>query len=527
MAKSLAQLNAEIASLFPDNTSGLITPASERQMLTDVVASAIGVPPAINLALSTPSILPDGTDQSANMTALLASLQTLGQGATLLFGPGTYRFNSPIVFPNDGVGIPHQVAIVLQGAGSQWSGETGAYPGQATMLDIRTSDALGHIQTYGIGSLTIRDMTITDGGSSGGNPFLFTTNTTLHVTHCTFLGQTGFNGTTNNQDAIVLGGTNPVNDGSTNAAFQGYGTVISENQFDRIRRLAYVRVYANGVVIEKNWVERNSGNPLANGSVIEIDGTGAGGAPGNFAVGTCVRDNVIEISNYPYFVNNLWGANTNITGNSLFDPTATTVAGVLESVNSVDTYVVGNLLTGKPYVTGHITGITYFSPATSGVPSNLPAGVLGPLNITGNFIATGQTCQVGTAGLTNNLQFPQTSGIAKVSVDGVDLIFGNTASGSMFFDNSGSGGKFIFRTTGFATVLDYGNANAGKWTLAAPIVVKSYTVATLPTGVLGAQAQVSDGDAGLAWGATVINSGAGATKYLVWYNGANWTVVGK
>lgn len=53
------------------------------------------------------------------------------------------------------------------------------------------------------------------------------------------------------------------------------------------------------------------------------------------------------------------------------------------------------------------------------------------------------------------------------------------------------------------------------------------TVSTLPTGVAGMTAYVTDGDAGLAWGATVVNTGAGATKYLVWFNGANWTVAGK
>lgn len=56
---------------------------------------------------------------------------------------------------------------------------------------------------------------------------------------------------------------------------------------------------------------------------------------------------------------------------------------------------------------------------------------------------------------------------------------------------------------------------------------KGYTVSTLPTGTTGMVAHVTDGDAGLAWGATVTNSGGGATKYLVWYNGSNWTVSGK
>lgn len=77
------------------------------------------------------------------------------------------------------------------------------------------------------------------------------------------------------------------------------------------------------------------------------------------------------------------------------------------------------------------------------------------------------------------------------------------------------------------------NVAAGVSNFGGPLVVAAaYTVATLPstapTGkVTGAQATVTDGDASLAWGATVINSGGGATKYLVWYNGSNWTVLGK
>jgi len=60
-----------------------------------------------------------------------------------------------------------------------------------------------------------------------------------------------------------------------------------------------------------------------------------------------------------------------------------------------------------------------------------------------------------------------------------------------------------------------------------PIRLKGYTVATLPAGTQGDTTFVTDGDSGLAWGATVINSGAGATPYMVWYNGTNWTVSGK
>ena len=59
-----------------------------------------------------------------------------------------------------------------------------------------------------------------------------------------------------------------------------------------------------------------------------------------------------------------------------------------------------------------------------------------------------------------------------------------------------------------------------------PQNVKGYTVATLPSSPsIGAMAYVTNGTAALAWGATV--TGTGSAVYLVWWNGANWTVVGK
>lgn len=59
------------------------------------------------------------------------------------------------------------------------------------------------------------------------------------------------------------------------------------------------------------------------------------------------------------------------------------------------------------------------------------------------------------------------------------------------------------------------------------VQLPSFTISTLPGPVAGMVAYITDGDSGLAWGATAVNSGAGATKYLVWYNGTNWTVTGK
>jgi hypothetical protein len=54
-----------------------------------------------------------------------------------------------------------------------------------------------------------------------------------------------------------------------------------------------------------------------------------------------------------------------------------------------------------------------------------------------------------------------------------------------------------------------------------------YTVANLPGPAEGACFNVSDGTDGLAWGATVTNTGSHITHYKVRGNGSNWTVMGK
>jgi hypothetical protein len=55
--------------------------------------------------------------------------------------------------------------------------------------------------------------------------------------------------------------------------------------------------------------------------------------------------------------------------------------------------------------------------------------------------------------------------------------------------------------------------------------INSYTAASLPpTGPIGTLAIVTDGAPGQTWASTV--TGGGSSRYLVWFNGAHWTVVG-
>jgi hypothetical protein len=71
------------------------------------------------------------------------------------------------------------------------------------------------------------------------------------------------------------------------------------------------------------------------------------------------------------------------------------------------------------------------------------------------------------------------------------------------------------------------DSEAGNATLhAKSAIFGAITVATLPSPpTLGQIATVTDGATSLAWGTTV--TGGGSAKYLVWYNGSNWTVIGK
>jgi hypothetical protein len=107
----------------------------------------------------------------------------------------------------------------------------------------------------------------------------------------------------------------------------------------------------------------------------------------------------------------------------------------------------------------------------------------------------------------------------------------NLAAGNFFsWGSSGvtSVDTAITRSAAGVLEVDSGTAGTYRELKARSVIHNAVTIANLPgSPSTGQVAAVTDGDASLAWGATVVNSGAGATKYLVWYNGANWTVAGK
>jgi len=265
-------------------------------------------------------IVPDGTDQTAKFIALLGIAYN-GGGGVIQFNKGTYVFLGQLKIPNDGGSTPSQPSLRITGAGDSANGE-GGLPSGGTILDMRFTGTPAKIDTRGLGNLEIDHVTLTNTGTDG-TPYIQTTNTTLHIDNVEFYGKLA-SGNVPDEDAIVLGGTTTNLDGTGSAAFQGYGTVIEDDYFNRIRRGVYLLTYANGVVIRDNtwWTE--------SGGIAAIDSEGYNS--GNTNSGLWISGNVIEVNNYTYGIKLANTDESTITGNNYYDPTSTTVAAVdLES----------------------------------------------------------------------------------------------------------------------------------------------------------------------------------------------------
>jgi hypothetical protein len=91
----------------------------------------------------------------------------------------------------------------------------------------------------------------------------------------------------------------------------------------------------------------------------------------------------------------------------------------------------------------------------------------------------------------------------------------------------GTGSSFVFSGSGNNVPLEIRTNNVARVrldTVGSLRLLIDLTVATLPSSPLvGMMARVTDADSPTV-GSTVVGSGAAAA--LVWYNGANWTVIG-
>lgn len=371
----------------------ITTDSTDLRLPDDVVEAT---QPFIDAAIY---VVADGTtDNTTGINTLLADWHAGGSGE-IRWPEGTIRCDGQIVIPNDGAATyPRQKAMVWRGAGcyNDPVGGSGPYSNLVdiggTILDLRYTGGgsnLAKIDTRGKGTFEVTGITFTDQGTSS-NPFIKTTHTTLLIHDTSWVGNPSKAGVTCDQDAIVLGGTTTNLDDSDNAAFQGYGTVIRENNFHRIRRAVLFQNFANGVIVRDNNIWVSCGSNLANGAAIEFAPTAGTGIFGNV-----VDSNLIETLGYVYPIK-LAGtggmdvSGCSITHNNFYDPAGGTLGYIrLDNVDAKHNLIICGYGGGAvPHVSEAIAGINMIINPQSSATSSIAGDLLAYQGLTTAVLAT-------------------------------------------------------------------------------------------------------------------------------------------
>jgi hypothetical protein len=258
----------------------------------------------------------DVTDDTTCVQLAIKAAYGAG-GGTVYFSPGhTYLILGQLLVPNNSRSFPGQLPITLKGEGGAWDGTWSSSTKGAATLDMRYSGPVAKLDTRGRGVLQIEGLAFTDGGSDS-TPFIQATNTTLIAIHNSFQGS-GAGGKRSVNDAFILGGKSQAMGGGADAPFQGYGTVIRENYFSRIRRVVLGQEWANGVEVTYNTISNDSGN--ADGGAIVWQRGPVVPEADNGQYGNVIENNLIEVAGYRYGIQMMDGTSHNtIIGNSCYD----------------------------------------------------------------------------------------------------------------------------------------------------------------------------------------------------------------
>jgi hypothetical protein len=198
----------------------------------------------------------------------------------------------------------------------------GSYTYDGSTLLMTASSGTAKILTKGGGNLEITNLILKTTGSDT-LPFIQTTNTTLNIHNVTFIGNTSATDTTAaNNDGIILGGTTQTQGNLADSVFRGYGTIIDNNHFVKIRRAVYFRTDVNGVTASNNLVYTSSGDP--NGGAFYLEGFSSG----DVLEGNQLFNNLIELQFYKYGIHLKNVKGTNLVNNMGFDDDATTTSFV-------------------------------------------------------------------------------------------------------------------------------------------------------------------------------------------------------
>jgi hypothetical protein len=388
------------------------------------------------------------TDYTTQLNAAHAAMYA-ANGGILMFPAGKILIAGQVYLPNDGglIPAPTQKAIKWQGTGGYYNGQSAIGVGGTrlilTYVGATYNDA--KIITRGLGVFRIEDMVLQDTTANAVTPFLFTTCTTLKVSNCAFLGTTG--GTSCAQDAIVLGGTIDYPTGPTgngygdpDAPFQGYGTVISGNYFNYIRRGVYGRMYCNQTVVENNFFDKGCGTNIVGGACVEFDG----GPNVAYAVGT----DAFNVITGNYFEN---------TGGYYYQVKLTACAGTYVAGNAGEDSSPGGVLVAFVGCFGYTRSSTNYPSANNNIIGS--ANAIG-VTLFEDALSLGRNLVIGN-GSTDGNRIP-----TKLTIG--SPLFVPDITSIAFYLRDGTSNKDLFNISGTARTLTTfgpikiaGNADVG------------------------------------------------------------------
>lgn len=264
-------------------------------------------------------------DDTAAINAAIADAASKW-GWEVYIPTGTYKCLGALFVPYTGTNLPYQAPIRLRWDVSSWNGYwTGiSLPQKWSVLDLRYSGGstqLAKIETRGAWFFEI-DHLVLKSGWTDNFTFFYTTNTTVFIHHNVFSGNAANTGNTCLQDAIILGWQNEANiqTNADDAAFQWYGTIVSSNFYEKIRRPITFGCQCNNVVIENETVSKTCGS------------AGAIDAPFYFTgknYGNIIRWGTVEIEGYKYMAVCMWVCEQNTFDTVwVYDNQAYTVGGI-------------------------------------------------------------------------------------------------------------------------------------------------------------------------------------------------------
>lgn len=300
------------------------------------------------------------TDSAAAILAADAAAEAAG--GDVYFPAGTYRVDSQLIpasTAGSGVSTIRPRRWVGDGA---WNDSTASvhHIARGTILDCRYASGAA-LLLRPRGGIEICGITFHQLGTAHTQPYVKITNMTTSIHHCAFIGHEDKVRQTCDQDAIVFGGTLEVIGEVENSPFQGYGTVVQNCFFDRIKSAGLWQTWANGIVFQDSVLWGNCGGDAA----FKISG-----AATNSCTGAIIANNVVEITNYERFVDATNLIAGNIDNNGLYDPFShsftadagtdvITVSSDIEDLAKVYLTTTGTLPAGLSLLTPYwVIGIT-------------------------------------------------------------------------------------------------------------------------------------------------------------------------